>query len=324
MNTLTMPTILDVFAAGRRLRGLVRQTAIEPSPWLGERTGADVLLKLECQQHTGSFKTRGALNRVLQLSAAQRARGLVTASAGNAGLGLAYAAHAVIARATVVVPTTAAATKVAALRRSGATLVQHGSTFDEADACAHELAAETGGLYVSAYNDADLIAGQGTVALEVFAERPDVARLLVPTGGGSLLGGCGLVARAVAPRCRVAGVQAATQPSMAAALAAGRGVPISGRPTLADGLAGSIEEDSITVPLAQQVADEIVLVEESAIEEAIRQLLAEHHLVVEGAGAVGVAALLSRAVLPEPGECVVCIVSGGNLSYETLRRIVSG
>ena len=290
MRPVRIPTADDVVAA----RGVVSRhlppTPIVRSPALGP----DVVLKLETMQPTGSFKVRGALVAVAKALARDRETPLVTASAGNHGLGVAFAATAYGARATVVVPENASAAKVAALSRFDVTLVAKGTSYDEAEAHALTLA-EQGSAFVSPYNDPDTIAGQGTVALELFDQVPDVRTIVVPIGGGGLISGVGLAAT-LRPGVRVVGVQAAASPAILAALEDGGATPIVVQPTLADGLAGNIEAGSVTIDLVRRYVADIVTVTEDEIGDAIRFLAREHGLIVEGSGAVGVAALLQGRV----------------------------
>jgi len=225
-----------VRAAAQRIRGHVVRTPLEPSADLSDLFGLDVWLKFECFQLTGSFKLRGALNALL-LEGAPR---LVTASAGNHGLGVARAANLLGVAAVVVVPETASRAKVEALRRSGAELIQVGATYDQAEAAALRLARERELPFVSAYNDPRVVAGGGTVALEIIEDLPSVRSLVVPTGGGGLIGGVGVAAHGLVPQIAVYGVQSEASPAWHAALAAGRLVPVEVRPSLADGLAGNI------------------------------------------------------------------------------------
>lgn len=315
----------DVMGAAVRIAPHVRRTPLERSAPLSAELGIEVWLKLECWQRTGSVKLRGALNRLLALPPEARRRGVLTCSAGNHGLGLAEAARLTGTAATVVVPENASPAKLAALRRTDVDLMLVGATYDEAEARAPGIARERRLTFVSPYNDDAVIAGAGTVALEILADLPTAGSIVVPVGGGGLAAGVGVVARAIAPEMRVVGAQSEASPAMHAALAAGGLVPIVERPSLADGLAGNIEAGSRTFPLVQTGLDEIVLVSEAAIADAMLALLDRHHLVVEGAGAVGLAAL--RTGLPteaaEAAEPIVLIVSGGNLATGLLAALLA-
>lgn len=326
---MAAPTLVsprDIQDAAARLAGRVWRTPVERSVALAARSGADVWLKCECFQATGSFKLRGALNRLLTLEPPDLARGVVTASAGNHGLGVAEAAARLGARATVVVPETAAPTKIHALRQyeaRGVALVLAGADYDAAEAHALELARSTGHTYVSAYNDSAVIAGAGVAALEALEDVPGADAIVVPVGGGGLISGVGVWAKHVRPDIRVLGVQSEASPALHAALAAGRLVTIPIGESLADGLSGNIEAGSITFPLAQAVVDDIALVSEAAIAEAMRWLAAEHHILVEGSAATTVAALLSGRVPAIAGQRVVLLLTGRNVTYDTVKGVLT-
>jgi threonine dehydratase len=311
----------DVFRAARRIAPYVLRTPLERSAALSDALGVNVWLKLECLQRTGSFKLRGAVNALLLLDDRSRQQGVVTASAGNHGLGVARAAQLAGVAATVVVPETASPTKVEALRRSGARLVLHGQTYDEAERHAIGLASERRLRYVSAYNDPAVIAGGGTLAVEVFEDLPGAGVLVAPAGGGGLLSGVGVATRALRPEARLYGAQSAASPALHAALAAGRAVTVDVHPSLADGLAGNVEPESITLDLIRQHVDDIVLVEESHIAEAMRTLLDAEHLLVEGSAAVTLAAL-QRGLIPGSGD-VVLVLTGRNVTTEVVSQVLA-
>jgi threonine dehydratase len=289
---------------------------LRPTPLVPlELPGGEVLAKLDTLQPTGSFKLRGALAALAALPS-PGAR-VVTASAGNHALALVEAAGRLGLRATVVVPRTASAAKLAALRRRHADLVVHGDDYDQAERHALELA-DAGVAYVSSYNDPHVIAGQGTWVAEEAERLPDGATLVVPVGGGGLLAGT-LLWAAGRPGLRVVGVEAAASRAVSAALAAGRVVPVPVAPTLADGLAGNLEPGSVTPAVARGRVHAMLAVTEEEIERAVRFLLAAG-LVVEGSGAVGVAALLAGR-LPLDGPTVV-LLTGRNVAAATLARIL--
>jgi threonine dehydratase len=317
---MTLPTLADVQAAAERIRPNTTRTPLEPSARLSDDCGHEVWLKLECFQPTGSFKLRGALNALLQLSDAERQRGVFTVSAGNHGLGVARAARLLDVRATVVVPETASTAKVDALRHSGAELLLRGVTYDEAEAAGRQLADERGAVFVSAYNDAAVVAGGGTVALEVLEDLPSTRALIVPVGGGGLIGGVGIAASSLDPDIAVYGAQSVASPALHAAKQAGHLVTVPIHESLADGLAGNVESGSITLALVQRYVREIALVEETEIAEAMRFLLEHEHIVVEGAAAVGVAALQQQR-LKLSGPAVV-ILTGRNVAASVLRQYV--
>lgn len=311
-------TLLDVLAAARRIAPYVQRTPLERSAHLSDALGADVWLKLECFQLTGSFKLRGALNALLILDEAARQRGVVTASAGNHGLGVAQAANLTGLPATVVVPETASVAKVDLLRQAGCALVLHGPDYDAAEAYAIELAQTRDATFVSAYDHPSVVAGGGTIALEILETLPDTDLLVVPAGGGGLISGVALAAKGVKPGIQVYGAQSVASPALHAALAAGRQVSVPILDSLADGLSGNIATGSITVGLAQRYVDQIVLVEESDIAAAMRAILEHEHVLVEGSSAVTVAALQTGR-LPVAGRRVVLVLTGRNVAPSVLR-----
>jgi threonine dehydratase len=317
--TAPLPAISDVLAARRRIAPFVRRTPLERSGSLSEAGDAQAWLKLECWQPTRSFKVRGAFSAVTALDGAARSRGLVTASAGNHGQAVALAARAAGARATVFVPAAAPAAKKSRIRRLGAVINEESPDYDAAEVAARAFAEERGGTFVHAYSDPRVVAGQGTVALEIIEELPGIRTLLVPVGGGGLIGGVGIVARAMAPSARVIGVQSERTPVMHDSLAAGRVVERPVVATLADGLAGAIDERAFA--LARHVVDGMLLVSEPAIAAAMRWLQQEEGILAEGSGAVAVAALLeARGRFEGP---VAAIVTGGNVDGGRLARILS-
>ena len=299
----------EVLDAEKRIRPLLPPTPLVESPELASRA----LLKLETFQPTGSFKVRGALALLTRLAPGER---IVAASAGNHALGVAWAATALGVEATVVVQETAAPAKLAALERFPVELLRHGAGYDEAERHALALAGE-GRRYVSAYNDPDVIAGGGTLALEL-PEGP--LTIVCPVGGGGLCAGVALWASGLAD-VRVVGVEAEASRAVSVAVAAGRVAPVEVGPTLADGLAGNLEPGSVTVELVRAHVAELVAVTEAEIEEAIRLLVSEHGVVAEGAGAVATAALLAGkvAVAGRP----VALVTGRNMDTAVLGRILS-
>jgi threonine dehydratase len=303
--------------AAARIAASIVRTPLERSPALSEACGVDVWLKFECFQLTGSFKLRGALN-ALQLLGAPKT--VVTASAGNHGLGVARAAALLGVQATVVVPETASPAKVDALRQSGADLIQQGDTYDDAEAAAIRLAQARALPFVSPYNDRAVVAGGGTIALEIFEDLPEVRSLLVPAGGGGLIGGIGVTTHGLNPDAAVFGVQSEASPALHAALAHGRLVPVEVLPSLADGLAGNVEAGSITFDLVRQYVERVDLVSERAIAEAMYWLLLHERVVVEGSAAVGVAALLRGALRP-PGPVAV-LLTGRNVARTVLQKYV--
>lgn len=315
----------DILEAARRLRqsGLTHRTPLQRCEPVSADLGGDIFQKLELIQATGSFKLRGASNSLSMLPADERQRGIVTASAGNHGLGVAHAARALGIPATIVVSREASSAKIGALRRYPVRLLLEGSNYDVAERHARELARECGLAFVSGYNDPGVIAGQGTIALEILEELPHTAALLVPVGGGGLISGVAMWAKTVAPTIKVIGVQSEATPAMHAALDAASLVDVPDVPTLADGLAGNIEAESMTFELTQRYVDEIVLVRETDIRAAIRFYAHELHLIVEGSAAVGLAALLSgRVNVSALHGPVVDVVTGRNIAAERFNEVL--
>lgn len=316
-----LPTPTDVLAAADCLRGVIERTPLVRSPALSERAGADVYLKCEQRQRTGSFKIRGAYNALARLPEAVRRRGVVASSAGNHGLGLAWAARELGVRARIFVPATAPAVKREGIAALGAEMDTSQPDYDAAHRMAEAYAREHGMAFVNPCAGESLLAGQGTVGLEILEELPDLATLLVPVGGGGLIGGIAGYVRSTAPRVRLVGAQSVKTNAMAASLAAGRRMDVPVPATLADGLAGQI--DDVGFAIGRAALDEIVTVTEQEIAAAIAWLSHEHDLRVEGSGAVGVAALLHQR-LRAPASPVAVVLSGGNIDDVRWRAIVDG
>ena len=309
---VAVPTPADLDAAAAVVAERLAPTPLLPAPALG----ADVHLKLETLQPTGSFKVRGGLAAL-----ARAGRGpVVTASAGNAGLGIAWAATVLGVEATVVVSEAASPAKVAALRALPVTLVEHGADYDAAEAHALDLAVP-GTTFVSAYNDTGVIAGQATIGRELETQLAAPFTVVCPLGGGSLASGLGLWA-AGRDGVRVLAVEAERSPAFGAALAAGAITPFEVGETLADGLAGNLEAGAATFPLVRDHVDAVVQVSEPEIEEAIRFLARAHGLVVEGAGAVAVAALMTGRLARGDGALVL-VVSGRNIALSRLAAVLA-
>jgi len=304
--------------AARHLRDHLHATPLQHSPAISEETGARVYLKLESVQPVRSFKVRGALNKLMRMSPERRAAGVITASAGNHGMGVAYAAGEFGAPATVYVPAAANPYKVESIKRLGARVVAAGQTYSEAYDAAVAEQRESGATFVHAYEDPDVVAGQGTIALELLEDLEELDTVLVPIGGGGLIGGIALYLKSRRPSIRVIGVEPAGADSMKRSLAAGRIVTLEHVTTIADGLAASAP-GQLTLELAQRYVDEVVIVSEEEMVEAIRLLFAWEHLLAEPAGAAALAALLHHHPARR-NERVVVIVSGANVADEVLRR----
>jgi threonine dehydratase len=316
-----MLALEDVRAARERVADVARHTPLEYSYTFSEMTGADVRLKLENFQRTGSFKIRGATNRVATLPEASRRAGVVTASAGNHAQGVALAATRAGVDATVVMPEYAPISKVKATRRYGGEVVLHGADYAAAEERAHEIEREEGRTYVHAYDDWDVMAGQGTIGLEIVEDCPDLDTVVVPVGGGGLISGVAVAVTEQLPGVRVVGVQAAGASSVADSLAKGAPVSLDSVDTIADGIAVSRVGDRPFEVIGEYV-DEVVTVTDEEIAVALTYLLERSKTLVEGAGAVALAALLFDAFAYEPDEVVVPALCGGNIDLNLLTTVV--
>jgi len=314
-------TLDDIVRAQRRIRDTLPVTPCARAVQLSARSGCELFLKCENLQMTGSFKVRGALARMLQLTAAEQAAGVIAASAGNHAQGVAYAAQRLGIPATIVMPETAPLAKVRGTAAFGARIVLAGNNYDAAYARAVELQRESGATFIHAFDDPGVMAGQGSVALELLEQLADFDAVLVPVGGGGLVGGIATVIKQVRPGVRVIGVQTARVPGMLASLRAGALTAIEPAATLADGIAVA-RVGQYTFAQAEAFLDEVVSVDEEAIARAILALLEQEKLLAEGAGAVGVAALLEGAVEDLAGKRVVAVLSGGNIDPIELAKLI--
>ncbi len=304
-------TLEDIRGAAERIRGVVLRTPLLPFPELSEILGGDIRLKCECLQRAGSFKVRGALNFFSQLSQRDLERGVITYSSGNHGQAMALAAGLKGIRAVVVMPTTAPAVKVEGARRLGAEVVFEGTNSLQRRARAEVLADAEGLTMVPPFDHPHIIAGQGTVGLEIAEDWPEVEEVLVPIGGGGLVSGIAVALKALVPAVRVVGVEARGAPTMRSALDAGGPVTLISNRTIADGLA-SVRAGDLTYSHARELLDDVVLVEDEAITKAAAFLLSRRKLVVEYSGAVAVAALFDGAAGGRDRR-VAAVLSGGNL-----------
>ena len=319
-NPHVLPSVAAVRAAADRLRGVLEPSRLIRSSALSDAVGVDVFYKCEFENPTGSFKVRGAYNVLASMPPVERAKGVVASSAGNHGLGVAYAAHAFGVPAMLYVPSTAPQVKKDGIRALGATVNDEQPDYDAAMVVAKAHGEEHGIRFINPCVGIDLLAGQGTVALELLEQCPDVATVAICTGGGGLLGGMGVVLRALAPNVRIIGAQSVETAAMTKSVAAGHVVPIPSTPTLADGLAGLIDEDGLHI--GQYCADEMVLVTEDEIGETISWLWRTAGFVIEGAGAVTVAALRHDRIA-EPKGPVVLLLSGRNIDKSKHAALVA-
>lgn len=315
-----MVTLKEIQRASMRLKGVIYPTPLIPAKFLNRRQDVQVYLKLENLQKTGSFKLRGAYNKLSHLSPEQRQRGVIAASAGNHAQGVAYAASLFSIPAVIVMPERSALIKISATKAYGAEVVLWGANFDEACNYALKLAEERGLTLVPAFDDEEVIAGQGTIALEVLRDLPEVTTLIAPVGGGGLISGLAVGLKETHPKIKVIGVEARGAAAMYNSLQAHAIRELSGVKTIADGIAIK-KPGKLTYPLVQRYVDEIALVDEEEIAGAILALMEQEKLLAEGAGAVALAALMEEKVRVE-GEKVVLIVSGGNIDVNILARII--
>ena len=309
----------DITEAAERLNGFAFQTPLRLSEWLST-SDANVFLKLEVAQPTSSYKIRGALNAVQKIAdtGAADAR-LVTASAGNHGRALAYAANVFGLPLTVFIAADAPRAKIEAIRRSGAEL-RPCADYDQAEQQAKAFAAETGATYISPYSHPDVIAGAGTIGLELLEQQPLLDAVVVPIGGGGLISGIGIAIKALSPTTRVIGVEVAASCPFTKSLEAGRLVTIDVSPSLADGLTGNLDPETITLDIVRSVVDDIVIVDEDDIRNALALVLEHEHVIVEGAAATGPAAIVRQKV--HLAGNVAVILTGANIDTERLMEVV--
>jgi threonine dehydratase len=310
----------DILAAARRIAPLVERTPLRRSEQLSREAGGDVFLKLESEQVTGSFKARGASNTLALMSQADRDRGVVASSAGNHGLGVALAAKHFGTKAMIFVPRTAPQVKRRGIEALGATVNADAPDYDAAMELAIAHATSHGATFIHPCLGDPLIAGQGTVALEILEDLPELGTIIVPVGGAGLLAGTGVLLRHVAPEVRIFGAQSVRTAAMARSLAAGEVVPIPNEPTLADGLAGGI--DAFALDVGRNSLDEMVTLDEGAIADGIRFLHETEGVVAEGSGAVGVAALRTGALRVERFP-VAIVISGRNIDDARLEDVLA-
>jgi len=314
-------TVEDIDAAAERIADGIYRSPCPPSIPLSELTGCNVFCKLDLLQRTGSFKERGARNALLLLNESQKNSGVIAASAGNHALGLAYHGKLLKIPVTVVMPRFAPLVKVATCRRLGATVLLHGETFEEARQHAVELASENGLRLIHGFDDVEIIAGQGTTAVEILEDVPDADAIIVPTGGAGLLAGVAIAAKARRPDIKIIAVEAAAAASFTASLAAGKPVDAPVRPTLADGLAvGRVGERAFA--LAAPRVDRVVTVDEQLLSLAVLRLLELEKTSCEGAGAAALAAIMGAAGQELRGQKVVLLLCGGNIDPTVLHRVI--
>jgi threonine dehydratase len=329
-----MVTLSHIQSALVRVRKSIHISPCTRSETFSELTGNSIFLKLENRQRTGAYKERGALNKLLSLTAEERSQGVIAASAGNHAQAVAYHASHLGIRARIVMPLATPLIKVSATRGYGGEVVLHGANYDEAYEEAMRLSAQDQLTFVHAFDDAAVIAGQGTLGLELLEQHPDLEVVVVPIGGGGLIGGIGCALKETNPRIRVIGVQPARLPSVKVALSEGKPVTLPSAVTIADGIAVRRAGER-TLPLIQKYVDDIVTVEEEEIANAVLLLLEREKILAEGAGAAALAALVNRRIpkihnpmthdsttREKTGKKIVAVVSGGNIDVTLLARII--
>lgn len=308
-------------AAYRRIRKYIRNTPLHECRVLSQKYMGQVFLKMENWQNTGSFKIRGALNRMLLLTDQEKSRGVITASAGNHGLGVAYASEMLQIKARIILPVNASPGKVRMFRFFGSEVVQIGRDYDEAEDVAHKIEHDCNITFIHAYDDPRIVAGQGTIGLEILASLPQPDMILVPIGGGGLISGIAVAVKQINPKVQIIGVQSKASPAMYASIKANRILETPIETTIADGLAGRYVSP-LTLAMTQKWVDDVVLVEEAEIRSAIWFLMQESHILIEGSAAVGIAAILSNRISVE-GKKVVVVLTGRNIDPILIRTILN-
>lgn len=311
-------TIADIYRADKNLSGVVKKTKLIHSDYFSEISGNEIFIKPENMQHTGAFKLRGAYNKISQLTAEEKNKGVITSSAGNHAQGVAFAAQKLGVKAVICMPATTPILKVEATKNFGAEVILHGDGFDDAYKHSLELQKKFGYIYVHPFNDREVILGQGTTALEIINELKDVDAILVPIGGGGFASGISLATKLVSPQVKVIGVEPENAACMKAAIDAGKIISLKSADTVADGCAVKTA-GSLTFEFCKKYLDEIITVNEMEIMSALLSLIEKHKLIAEGAGVLSLAAL---SKLNFKNKKVVAIVSGGNIDISTLSGLI--
>jgi threonine dehydratase len=313
--------LTDIQEARKILQNIINRTPIISDEKLSTEIGARALLKAESLQRGGSFKMRGAYNKISRLTEEERERGVITASAGNHAQGVALAARLTGTRATIVLPEFAPLTKITATKAQGAEVVLYGSSFDEAVAHSREMQEKEGYIYVHAFDDYNIIAGQGTIGWEIVEDLPETTLVVVPIGGGGIISGIATAVKNLLPKVRVVGVQAQNYAAVNKSLKAGKPVESTYHATIADGIAIKRPGEK-TLPIIKKYVDDVVEVTEEEIARGIFHCAQNNRLVVEGAGAAGVAALLAKKIKVKPTDTVCTVLCGGNIDANLLTRVL--
>ncbi|OUW79239.1 MAG: hypothetical protein CBD77_02940 [bacterium TMED217] len=311
----------NVIVASKKINKYIRKTPFERSAMISDLIGADVWLKMENQQHTGSFKFRGAINKMLSLSESERESGIYAASTGNHGAAVAYACQLLKVPCIIYVPENSSEAKLINMKNFGAEIVVHGKDCMDGELKAREVANNTGGIYLSPYNDLEVVAGQGTIGKEIESQCNGLDSIIVSVGGGGLISGVGGYLKSIWPDIEVMAASPENHAVMIKSLDAGEIIKISPVPTISDGTAGGVEDQSITFDMCKEFVDHRVLLTEQEIEEGIVHLIEKERLLVEGAAGTAIAALIKMKEHLE-GKRVGVIICGRNISLEVLRKII--
>jgi threonine dehydratase len=320
-QTIASKVRKGVLAAEEKIRSHIRETPVEYSPYLSRLGNCEVYLKLENIQLTGSFKLRGAANKVLSLTKEEKDKGVITASTGNHGLAFAWIAKKFDVKGTIFLPETSSPTKIEALRLYGADIQYHGDDCVKAEIHARKIAEEEGLTFISAYNDPQIIGGQGTIGIELARQIPGLECVLSPVGGGGLIAGIAGYLKTENSDIEIIGCQPEKSAVMYASIKAGRILDMESEPTISDGSAGGIEPGAITFPICQELVDDFILVTEEEIASALRLIIEKHYLLIEGAAALSVAAFI-RQINRFQGKNIVLVLSGSKISLETLKKVL--
>ena len=311
----------NVIVASKKINKYIRRTPFERSAMISDLTGADVWLKMENQQHTGSFKFRGAINKMLALSESERESGIYAASTGNHGAAVAYACQLLKVPCIIYVPENSSEAKLINMKNFGAEIVVHGKDCMDGELKAREVANNTGGIYLSPYNDLEVVAGQGTIGKEIESQCNGLDSIIVSVGGGGLISGVGGYLKSIWPDIEIIAASPENHAVMIKSLDAGEIIKISPVPTISDGTAGGVEDQSITFDMCKEFVDHRVLLTEQEIEESIVHLIEKERVLVEGAAGTAIAALIKMKEHLE-GKRVGVIICGRNISLEVLRKII--
>ena len=321
LSSKTIDVKKEVSEAEQRIRNYIRETPVEFSPYLSKAGKSQVYLKLENLQITGSFKLRGAANKLLSLNKEEKEKGVVTASSGNHGAAFAYLLKKLHLNGTIYLPTNASRAKVEALMSYGTDVEFYGNDCVETERYAKKTAQKNSLVFVSPYNDLKIVGGQGTVGIELIRQVPRIDTVLVPVGGGGLISGIGGYLKSINKKIEIIGCQPENSPVMAESLKAGKIIQMESMPTLADGTAGGIEQNAVTFEICREIIDDMILVTEDEIKAAVKLILEKHYMLIEGAAALSVASFLKEKERFKNKHAVL-VVSGSKISLDTLKKVL--